>query len=414
MTDPTQTVSIKLTPVTKGFPHIHDDHFAAAIATAKQGGDPTQNWFDAQNQTSDFWGWMAGHTAPDDNPFAPGVDPNGNPIQMASNGNIDMRNGAFYRDPGPALALATGAAGDDPPIVGVGTIQTHNTTSNLSRDISFGLGLLGIPPSIVLTKALFGDLLKPVYANFKTWITKMSSQFKEASQVESPEIDPEEESEEPVDDASSEVGDVGGELGEEGAEYLAIDWGDVLLESAGLGALAAIPLLVSFLGHKMVNSVEIHNLTDIDFKWSVLAQVHGKASIIPKNDDTKLIPKMDYNVDSWGDRTTVKVAYSADFQFINSSDLSSIGYVLELAPVSGGTSAKAVVSIPWAGDNTIWVGQSNDDPNTIYENHSIPDQRLSVVATFDTYQVTWSITKIRGETDGAYFYGVLGVIEPHS
>src|SRR5205814_1910275 len=147
-----------------------------------------------------------------------------NPIQMASNGNVDMRNGAFYRGSNDGTALAAyAAAGSDPPIVGIGTIQTHNTTSGLTRNISFGLGLLGIPPGIYLSKKLFADLLKPVYSNFKTWITKMSKQFKEASEVEDPQIDPEEESEEPADDASGEIGEVGGELAEEGAEYLTIN-----------------------------------------------------------------------------------------------------------------------------------------------------------------------------------------------
>jgi hypothetical protein len=412
MTDPAKTLSTQLTPITQGFPHIYDDNYTAALGKAKQGGTNTENWFDAQNQTSDFWGWMAGHSAPDNNPFAPAVDPQGNPIQIASNGNIDMRNGAFYRDPKDVLAAIE--AGDPAPIVGIGTVQTHNTTSGLSRNISFGVGLLGIPPGIILTKKLFADLLKPVYQNFKTYVTKMSKQFKEASEVETPDIDPESESEGPLSDASDEIGDIGGDLAAEGAEYLAVDWGSVALESAGLGVIAAIPMLVSFLGHKMVNSVEIHNLTELDFSWSVLSQVHGQASIMPKEDKGKVIPKMDFNTDSWGDKTTVKVAYAADFQFINTNDFASIGYVLGLAPVSGGTQAKTVVSVPWAGDNTIWTGQSNDAPDTLYEEHSNPDGKLSVSASFGSYKLTWSITKLSGETDGAYFYGLLGVIEPVS
>ena len=38
-----------------------------------------------------------------------------------------------------------------------------------------------------------------------------------------------------------------------------MEWGSVGAEAAGLGALAAIPLIVGFLGHKMVNSVLVHN-----------------------------------------------------------------------------------------------------------------------------------------------------------
>lgn len=415
MSDPAATAKIGMTPTTAGFPHIADDLYTAALEKAKQGGGPTQEWFDSTNQTADFWSWMGDHTAPDDDPFAPGIDPQGNPIQMCSNGNVDMRNGAFYRGgAGVAAAAATSADGENPPpVVGIGTIQTHNDTSGLSRNMSFGLDLADIPGGLVLTQKLFGDLLKPVYANFKTYITKMSEQFKEASSVETPDIDPLEESEGPVEDASAEIGEVGGELAEEGVEYLAIDWGSVLAESAGLGAIAAIPMLVSFLGHKMVNSVEIHNCTDIDFDWSVAAQVHGEPSILPKDDQGKVIPKMNYNVDAWGDRTTVKCAYAADFQFINSSDLSSIGYVLTLQPQAGGGSPiDLVVSIPWAGDNTIWAGRSTGNPQGQYQQHSTPDGKLSVTASADTYDVTMSINALSGETDGAYFYGVLAVIEP--
>jgi hypothetical protein len=412
MTDPDQTLRLQLTPITPGFAHILDDSFTSALDKAKQGGDVTQEWFDAQNQSSDFWGWMADHTGPDDNPFAPAVDPQGNLIQIASNGNVDMRNGVFYR--GTDGMLAAPKPGDPAPIVGIGTIQTHNTTNQISRDISFGLGLVGIPGSVVLSKKLFADLLTPAYRNFKTAITKVSDYFKQASQVESPDIDPAAEAEGPLDDATGELEQLGGQLAEKGATTLAIDWSSVVGEVAGLGVIAAIPLLVSFLAHKMVNSVEIHNLTDMDFKWSVLSQVHGEASIMPKDDKGRVIPKMDYNTDSWGDKTTVKVAYAADFQFINSTDYTDIGYVLSLAPAAGGTIAKAVVAIPWDGDNTIWVGLSDDDPDTLYQEHSIPDDRLSVIANFGTYKITWSISKLRGETEGAYFYGVLGVIENSS
>lgn len=409
MTDPDKTASLQLVPNTAGFAHILDDNLEAALDKAKQGGDPTQQWFDAQNQTADFWGWIADHTGPDDNPFAPAVDPQGNPIQIASNGNVEMRNGAFYRGTGQPAAPAK--PGDPPPIVGIGTIQTHNTTSAISRDISFGLGLVGIPGGIVLTKKLFADLVSPAYKNFKTWITKDASQFKQATQTETPEIDPEAESEGPIDEATGQLEKVGGQLAEDGAEYLTIDWTTVVGEVAGLGVIAAIPMLVSFLAHKMVNSVEIHNLTDTEFSWDVLAQVHGQPSIMPQQDKGKVIPKMDYNTDSWGDKTTVKVAYAADFQFINSTDYTDIGYLLSLTPASGGPAAKALVSIPWSGDNTIWAGQSDDTPERLWYLHSQPDGRLSVTATFGSFKITWSISKLRGETDGAYFYGVLGLIE---
>ena len=133
---------------------------------------------------------------------------------------------------------------------------------------------------------------------------------------------------------------------------------------------------MNYLGHDMVNSVVINNLTDQDFEWTILGQEWGKASVLPAAvGGSNVIPKMHHNTDSWGDKTTVKVAYEARFQFINSNDLGSIGYVLGLQPKGGGTQAKLVASVPWAGDNTIWVGQSNDSPDAIYSQHSNPDGR---------------------------------------
>lgn len=412
MADPDKTLSVTLVPITQGTPNIYDEHLQAAIDAAKAGGDATQGYFDAANQTASYWNWFSQTQGSNEDPWAPGTDPQGNPIEMSSNGNLDMRMGAFFRSSGEGLTAAHLTADDPPPIVGIATVQTHNTTSNLSGDISFGLGLTGIPVGIVLTKALFGDLIKPVYANLKTAVGKLVESFKESAEVESPDIDPEEEAEGPLDEATQAEEQIGGDLGEEGAEYLAIDWGSALLEGAGLGAVMAIPMIVNFLGHKMINSVVINNLTDSDFEWQLLSQVHGAASVMPAADSKNTIPKMDYNVDSWGDKTTVKVAYEARFQFINSNDLGSIGYVLSLAPTGGaGQTAKIAVAVPWAGDNGMWVGSSNADPQTIYDQNTDPDGQLSKSATFGGYKVTLGINKLSGETDGAYFYGLIVAIE---
>ena len=102
MTDPDadKTVSMALTPITSGAtpPNIHADAFASAIAAAQQGGDATQAYFDGMNQTADYWGWVATQVDGGEDPWADGVDPDGNPIQMSSNGNLDLRMGAFYRE----------------------------------------------------------------------------------------------------------------------------------------------------------------------------------------------------------------------------------------------------------------------------------------------------------------------------
>jgi hypothetical protein len=186
----------------------------------------------------------------------------------------------------------------------------------------------------------------------------------------------------------------------------------VVGEAAGIGVLTAIPLIVGFLGHKMINSVMINNLTDTDFTWS-LDQVHGQASVMPDTKENNTIPKMDYNVDSWGDKTTVKVSYEARMQFINGTDYGDIGWVLDLQPAGNNPKLAVVANIPWAGDNVIWTGAASESDDDLWTDHGqIPDGNHSVTGTAGAYKTTVSINALSGETDGAYFYGILVVIEP--
>ncbi|WP_308492223.1 hypothetical protein [Microbacterium terrisoli] len=410
---PANTVSISLTPITSGStpPNIADDAFHSATRSAQDGGAKTQAFFDSMNQTADYWTWLTDTVHDGQEAWADGTDPQGNPIVMSSNGNLDVRMGAFYRAPASGEGHVF-VEGQTPPITGLATIQTHNRTTALSSNLSFGLTLTGLPAGIVLSSKLFKDLIQPVYANLKTAVNKLSTRFRENAEVEDPAIDPEEVAEDPLAEASGETETIAGDLAEEGAEYLAVDWGAVGAEAAGLGVLAAIPMIIGFLGHKMINSVLIENMTDTDFTWS-LTQEHGTASVMPDPKEKNVIPKMDYNTDSWGDKTTVKVAYQAQMQLINVNDFSSIGWVLGLKPGDGQPALAAVSDVPWAGDNIIWCGASEGSPDDMWSAHTqSPDGRLSVAATAGKYKVTTSISALHGETDGAFFYGTLVVIEP--
>ena len=368
------------------------------------------------NQTADYWGWVADNVGQGENVWADGVDPAGNPIQMSSNGNLAVRMGSFYREPPTGDGHVAAQAGDPPPVVGIATIQTHNTTTGLGADLSFGLGLAGLPVGIKISSLLFKDLLKPVYSNLKTYFNKNASDIKARSEVEDPDIDPEEASEGALEDADGEIGDIGGDLGEQGAEYLAVEWGSVATEAAGLAALAAIPMIVGFLGHKMVVSLMVHNLTETtDFTWTILDQHWGKSSVLPDPKTNNKIPKMDYITDAFGDRSTVKVSYEASMQFINSNDYGNVGLVLALTPSDGSTPIAAVFDIPWAGDNIIWTGPSTGNADQMWVDHmGLPDDKLSVSSTVGAYKSTIAITKLSGKTDDAYFYGIVITIEKAS
>lgn len=414
--DSSNTITFQATPITKGgYPNLVDSNFLNSVTEGKKGGDSTQSFFDATNQTSDFWGWMASHDGTNTNPFVDATDSDGNPIVIASNGNVSMRMGAFYND-NADVALDTGTD-DPPPVTAIGTIQTGNTTTMASRDISVAIGIVELPLGFKLTKSLWADLLGPIYNNMKTLVTKTAKQFQQATRTESPTIVADEESEPPVEDASSEIEPLLGEIAEEGAEYMTLKWGSAILDVAGLGAIAAIPLIVSYLGHKMINSLSVINQTALNFTWAIGYQHAGEPSVLPSADGgstSSTIPQMEIVTDIWGDKSDVPVAYEADFQFINSSDYGSIGYVMSLTPSDGSTPAQLVISIPWAGENTIWVGSSDADPVITYNTNSATNGQLSTTAAFDTYQVTVSINALQGKTNDQYFYGVLVVIEPLS
>jgi hypothetical protein len=113
----------------------------------------------------------------------------------------------------------------------------------------------------------------------------------------------------------------------------------------------------------------------------------------------------------FGDKTNVKCAYQANATFINSNDLGSIGYTLTLTPSDGGQAASLVVSIPWAGDNTIWVGQGSGSAEDTYNANQLPNEQVTQSATFGDYSIALTINKLSGKTQDQYAYSSLVVIE---
>jgi hypothetical protein len=71
-----------------------------------------------------------------------------------------------------------------------------------------------------------------------------------------------------------------------------------------------------------------------------------------------------------------------------------------------------VTAIPWAGDNAIWVGQSDLSADSLYAQRSVPNGQLVQSATFGSYKVTQSINRLSGKTDGDYFYCSMVLVEP--
>lgn len=396
------TMQFQMQSIVNGYPSVMDDAFLQALESAKQGGDATNNYFNGINQTSDFWGAIANNTIG----YVNGTDSQGRPVIMASTGNVDMRMLAVYAGD-DSTTQAEGDTND--MLLATLTVTTGNTTTQAAQMLALTARIATMPVYLPLSAKLFNSLLVPLYENAKTLLTNISKNLQSASQVENPTIDPMEQSEEIIEEQDQVIEELPEELVEEGVDYLAIQWSSVALDIACMAPLVAIPMIIEFLGHEMYHSLMIQNLTDINFTWNLDELVSGKTAVVPA---TSSIPQCQTQTNLLGDQETTRFSFQVNFQFINSTNLSSIGYVMSLAPDGGGDSAALVVSIPWAGDNTIWVGTGDSDPATTYAQHSAPNGDLSMVATFDSYQVTFTINKLEGKTNGNYFYSSLVVIEP--
>jgi hypothetical protein len=397
----TNTIQFQMQPIVNGYPSVVDDAFIAALTTAKAGGDATWNYFNGINATSDFWGAIAGGTIG----YVDGTDPQGRPVVMASTGNVDMRMLAVYAgDPSQAQA------GDSTDMVlATLTVTTGNTTTQAAQMLALTARIASMPVYLPLSAKLFNSLLVPLYKNAKTLLSNMAENLQEGCQAEDPAIDPTAEAEETIEEQNAVIEEVPEELMEEGVDYLAISWSEVGLDLACMAPLVALPMLFEYLGHDMYHSLMIQNLTDLNFDWTLEAQVSGKPQLTPAS---SLVPACQTQTNLTGNGETTRFSFQVNFQFINSTNLSSIGYVMSLTPQGGGDPASLVFSIPWAGENTIWVGAGAATPQATYSQYSVPNGQLAMVAVFATYQVTVTMNKLQGETNGNYFYASLVVIEP--
>ena len=380
------SITFSTDPDTGGYPAVVDDAFTRAVQGSKEGGDATAQFFDELNQTSDFWGDLADGKIT----FAPGVDPQGNPVYMASNGNVEMRLAASYVDGG-------GQPGD---VVGRATIATRAKTTGISNWTALAVRVATMPVYLQLTHDLFDKLLYPIYKNTSTVVTKLAARIQEQTRVETPEIDALESADTVTSEASEVVDDVAAEVGAEGVDYMSIEWGAVALDVAGLAPLMALPMIFEELGHTMSHSLVVQNLTGRSFTWDIDVP-HGRTSLRPGQ---RSLPGL-------ADDDGVTLSSSVTLQHVNTTDYSSIGFALGLHPDDGGPVATLVVDVPWAGDNTIWVG-SSDGLSQAWERHSGSPDGLSTTAVFGDYQVTLSLNTLSGTSDDAYFYCSTAVLEP--
>lgn len=396
MNDPTPdtTLALSLQPIEPGgFPAVDDAAFSAAVTASEAGGAGTQAYFDSINQTSDFWADLAAGTVT----LAPGVDPRDRPVLMASDGNVDLRVQAVWA-PDPAGQR-----------LGVLTITTREVSgTGISRLLSVGVVVDHNPSSLVIDEGVFGDLLPALYESTGDALVGLAVAFAAASRVESPDVDAETITSMVLFNVSQKAISLGSVLVEWGLDFTAVTWGQVVGEALGVGALMAIPTIIEFLGHTMRHSLVLENLTDGPLGWSVDV-IHGEPAVtLP----TTSVPPRRHGPDPLDPSRTLDLSSELHLLFVNSTRISSVGYVLTLTP-SGGPQIQTLVSIPVAGDNVIWVGATTDSADQVWAKHAVTTgTRLSVQADAGPYRVTLSLNKASGTTDAAYFYCSSLVLAP--
>jgi hypothetical protein len=252
--------------------------------------------------------------------------------------------------------------------------------------------------------------LPALYESTETMLVALASSLAEACRVESPAVDTETLTAKALFSASQKAISTGVSLVEYGIGWAAVAWGAITAEALGLGALMAIPAIVEFLGHQMMHSMQVQNLTGSPFAWQVTI-IHGATTI---NLPAAEIPAMAAGANPLDPASQVVLASEVHQLYSNYSQWSSIGYVLELMPRDGSPESQVVVSIPWAGDNVIWAGESSSPAHETWDSHkSNPSPPLSLAADIgDRYAVAVSLNRLGGKEGGSYFYCSSIVIQP--
>jgi hypothetical protein len=309
---------------------------------------------------------------------------------MASDGNVDLR------------VQAVPVAQPDSDQIGILTITTREVSgTGVSHVMTAGIVVTNNPSTVKIDDKIFYELVPALYESAGNALVALAVNFAQNSQVESPDVDAESLASKALFSASQKAIGLAATLVEYGLEFTAVTWGQIVGEALGIGALMAIPAIVEFLGHTMRHSAVIENLTTTAISWQ-LDTIHGENTV---SQPTAPIPGQASSPDPLQPASTLTLSSQLDLLHINTTRESSIGYVLSLTPQDGSPTAQVVVNVPWAGDNVIWVGQSDDPASTTWDQHSSgPKTPLTMTATVGGYAATVTLNQLSGEHDGAYFY----------
>lgn len=393
--DSSNTITLALGAITPGWPMVADDALSAAIANAIQGGNPTTTYFNDLNNLSLFWAQLAAGLIT----LTPGISPQGDPILMASSGNIDFRAEVVYAG-GEFTVPLDGPA----PVIGTLSLSLGVTGLQLTQMAAMTLAVTSLPPGTTIDQTLFIQLLPSIYTLIGDALLGMASSIAEQCQLVNPSIDPAGIAASVIAIASSKtillVGAISSKLL---IKFMQISFKGVLANFTVFGALAAVPLLLKALGHAMTNSVLVYNLTSGPLAVNIQKLAHGRQSL---QLDATTLPGIQVLLNPLGDGDDYPVAYSVNCQQTNSNDFSAIGLVLNCG------AASSVISIPWAGTNSLWIGPYSADADALWNAHSSGNNHLNMSTTVDSVRYTAALNALSGKTDGSYFYCVLIVAQP--
>lgn len=389
MTEPTNRarMSFQVVDVTgDGFPTAANEAFQMMMGQAVAGGDGTRSYLQHILRFADFASFLdrAGIDA-----FA--IDPNGQRATV-TDGTVTLSIDLQLHEESAARS-AEGVC-----YVGMATVTLALPKPNdLLKLANFGLTLAEIPAGIVASKKLWQALLRPILTKLTKWVQTSVERWL-AVDVGVDELG------EAVADVAL---DVATELSEDVTEVVvdevvlevAIDLSAAVPAFAALAVLIAIPVLIRVLAKQLVVHLEIDNMTDFDFAWSIPYTQQGSMTAQPA---AAIIPKMATAVDMWGDETDTAVVHQACFSAVNDSGFQGIGWAMRLAPQGmSGQDVAVVVSIPWALDNAIWLGDPGAKPSwpQIYRDHCSSSKAHSVHHGNRHFSVTLAIDDLHGNGD---------------
>ena len=386
------TLQVRYVPITNGFPILETKQLSTTLNAALQGGEPTKDFFSQLNQTAIFWQDIAAGTLS----FVDGHDSAGQPIVMASSGNINMR------------ILAEWSGRPFTPDTPIGTIfvELGNTETKVQQLLAASIMLDSQPPAGTIDEPFFNSLRPTLYAGFADLLKGIAGQLASMASTEDPSIDPQTAIVSIITTASQKTISALGSLASWGLKKVLADFNEMAFSLGVVAPLMAVPLVFEYLSHPMFLSVMVINKSNRTIDLTPLDQIHGKASVNWPASSLPVPAEVPGNASGTLTGTLLQTALS---QYINSNTYGAIGLVLS----STGTAEspiRDVISVPWSGDNTIWAGASNEDAATIWDSHSGSPHQLTYHTDAQNLQIDVAISALNGTTDDRYWYGVLIVI----